>query len=76
MNMNDPRLAARIESSAMEARILGQNPRMRRRSPLKSMMVTLLVLIALIVAVVIWMGSMTINETYDPSAGQAINAPR
>jgi len=40
------------------------------------MMITLLVLIALIVAVVIWMGSMTINETNDPSAGQAINAPR
>ena len=71
MNMNDPQLGARMEIAAMEARTLSQNPRMRRRrSPLKSMLITLFVLIALIVAVIVWMGSLTIDELDDPSAGQ------
>ncbi len=76
MNMNDPRLGSRMESAAMEARILGKKPRMRRRSPLKSMLITLFVLLALIVAVIVWMGSMTLDEANDPSAGQTTRNTR
>ena len=76
MNMHDPRLGSRMESAAMEARILSQNPRLRRRSPIRSLLVTLAILLVLIVVVIVWISSMALDETNNSGSGQNTHITR
>ena len=57
MNMHDPRIGGRMESAAHEARILSQNPQLRRRGSMRNRLVVLLVMIAVLAVVIIWMSS-------------------
>ncbi len=75
MNMGDPRMGQHMEMRAMEARILGQHPGTRRGSPIKFLIVALIILIALIVGVIMWMDSIVLDESEGPTATQIRNQP-
>jgi len=70
MPMLDPRQRAKAETAAKEARFMRQHPGVRRRTPLSSLLIALLVFIVFIFAAVTWMNSTTPDDTEDQTSQQ------
>ena len=71
MNMHDPNLGNRMELRAMETRILSKNPHVKRRSSVRSAIITLVISLVLLGGILLWIGSLEpVGDSTDQTTGQ------
>jgi len=71
MNYHDPNIGNRLESLAMEHRNLANNRHTLRRSPIRSMLIKLVIFVVVMSGVLLWIGSLSTPEvSSDQTAGQ------